>query len=874
MLIARGFITIWACKDGESISVHGKWRSGVVTPYLGIVRMGTCSFVCKVRSGSVNPPIWIYTDAQGNRYTTADGYVLSGDYNTAEYELIAEDGIPGMQGVPGEPGKDGHELYTWIRYADDANGKGISNDPAGKTYIGFAYNKEHPLESNNPADYVWSKFKGDKGDTGLQGLQGPQGLQGIPGKPGAAGKTTYFHVKYSPVQNPTASQMTETPSVYIGTYVDFTEADSTDPQKYTWARHQGLQGPQGNQGIPGKNGANGQTSYLHIAYATSADGSQGFDTANPAGKSYIGVCVDFNQQDPNSYKSYTWSLIKGTDGVPGKPGADGKTLYTWIAYSDNANGSPMYQVPHAKTKYIGIATNKLTATESNTPADYTWSKFQGDKGDTGADGKPGATGPQGPQGDGFTHMGRWKSGMLVPKMGVVTMGGSSYVAKVATRNAPLCIYKDATGNFYTYSDGGYVLTGEVNSAEYDVLSEKGEDGKPGADGKQGIQGCIIRDSEWSSAGVQYRNDEVLTSGTRYIDIALVATDSNDVGWNCYKCKVTHNSNSSNKPGTSGGGTYWELMSNVGPIFTSLLIAKNAKIKFLQGNQLLIQKSNGSVTAGLSGSDAGNKTRFWAGSNVPDSAPFRVNEAGSMYASNATISGTINANSGNIAGFTINPGYIGLDQTSSAKGMSLYSTGVYFRSPNKKVFLGTEMSAFQDQLLHLEDTTNNYLPHVAIKFNLKGANPVNNCFAFMGQGHGVLNGFIEGYRLNYITFPSSNNHFIMNLMLGKYVEVNGNYSDCHVYLPRLSNVREALGITSGDFAVRLTIVLRAGYTTILWGRRKYSVGGINFDTGEFPWLRDNGFGNAESLELKTGDCVEVLLTYSINEYNAYTINIHR
>ena len=479
MLIARGFITIWACKDGESISVHGKWRPGVVTPYLGIVRMGTCSFVCKVRSGSVNPPIWIYTDAQGNRYTTADGYVLSGNYNTAEYELIAEDGIPGMQGVPGEPGKDGHELYTWIRYADDANGKGISNDPAGKTYIGFAYNKEHPLESNNPADY-------------------------------------------------------------------------------------------------------------------------------------------------------TWSLIKGTDGVPGKPGADGKTLYTWIAYSDNANGSPMYQVPHAKTKYIGIATNKLTATESNNPADYTWSKFQGDKGDTGADGKPGATGPQGPQGpqgDGFTHLGRWKSGMLVPKMGVVTMGGSSYVAKVATRNAPLCIYKDASGNFYTYSDGGYVLTGEVNSAEYDVLSEKGEDGKPGADGKQGIQGCIIRDSEWSSAGVQYRNDEALTSGTRYIDIALVATDSNDVGWNCYKCKVTHNSNSGNKPGTSGGGTYWELMSNVGPIFTSLLIAKNAKIKFLQGNQLLIQKSNGTVAAGISGSDAGDKTRFWAGSNIPDSAPSAVNEEG-------------------------------------------------------------------------------------------------------------------------------------------------------------------------------------------------------------------------------------------------------
>lgn len=246
---------------------------------------------------------------------------------------------------------------------------------------------------------------------------------------------------------------------------------------------------------------------------------------------------------------------------------------------------------------------------------------------------------------------------------------------------------------------------------------------------------------------------------------------------------------------------------------------------------------------------------------------------SLFAEEITAT-KFNLAGGSIGGFTVNSGYLGLNQTSSATGMSLYPTGVYFRSPNKKVFLGTEMSAFQDQLLHLEDTTNNYLPHVGIKFTIKGANPNNNNFAFMGQGHGVLNGFIEGYRLNYIAFPGNNNHLIINLMHGKYVEVNGNYSDCHVYLPRLSNVREALGITSGDFAVRLTIVHRAGNTTRLWGRRNYSVGGNNFGTGEFPWLRDNGFGNAEFWELKTGDCVEVLLTFSINEYNAYTVNIHR
>ena len=61
--------------------------------------------------------------------------------------------------------------------------------------------------------------------------------------------------------------MTETPDVFIGTYVDFTKEDSNDPSKYTWARFEGLQGATGEQGIPGVNGEDGKTSYLHIKYS-------------------------------------------------------------------------------------------------------------------------------------------------------------------------------------------------------------------------------------------------------------------------------------------------------------------------------------------------------------------------------------------------------------------------------------------------------------------------------------------------------------------------------------------------------------------------------------------------------------------------------
>lgn len=140
--------------------------------------------------------------------------------------ISGKDGDPGPQGVPGPPGTT---YYTWIRYADDAYGNGISNDPTGKPYIGLAYNKTTPVESNTPSDY-------------------------------------------------------------------------------------------------------------------------------------------------------TWSQVQGEPGVPGAPGKNGETYWTWIKYSDNADGTGMYDIPNDSTKYIGIAVNKPTQTESNNKADYTWSRFRGKDG--------------------------------------------------------------------------------------------------------------------------------------------------------------------------------------------------------------------------------------------------------------------------------------------------------------------------------------------------------------------------------------------------------------------------------------------------------------------------------------------------------------
>lgn len=149
------------------------------------------------------------------------------------------------------------------------------------------------------------------------------GEQGIPGEKGADGKSSYFHIKYSAIANPTSSsQMTEEPSVYIGTYVDFTETDSTDPAKYTWSRFEGIQGEHGEQGIPGTNGADGKTSYLHIAYANSADGTDGFSVSDSTGKLYIGQYTDFVQADSTDPSKYAWTKIKGEKGADGEMSAE------------------------------------------------------------------------------------------------------------------------------------------------------------------------------------------------------------------------------------------------------------------------------------------------------------------------------------------------------------------------------------------------------------------------------------------------------------------------------------------------------------------------------------------------------------------------
>ena len=242
---------------------------------------------------------------------------------------------------------------------------------------------------------------------------GPQGIPGV----GQDGKTTYLHIRYAPVQNPTAAQMSKTPDKYIGTYTDFSGVDSTDPSKYTWAQFEGDQGAQGPKG------ADGKSSYTWMKYATRPDGldmsdnpdyvplldSAGSPILDSTGEqiytvtqaTYIGIATNKDTATESTNPAdYTWSRFRGVDGydgkdgvngIPGKDGKDGKTQYTHLAYANSADGTKDFSVSDGNREYIGMYVDFVEA-DSTDPAKYTWSLIKGADGAQGVPGTPGADG--------------------------------------------------------------------------------------------------------------------------------------------------------------------------------------------------------------------------------------------------------------------------------------------------------------------------------------------------------------------------------------------------------------------------------------------------------------------------------------------------
>lgn len=132
-------------------------------------------------------------------------------------------GPQGIQGIPGVKGTDGKTQYTHIAYADTTIGGGFSQTDTNKPFIGM-YQDFNAIDSQNPQDYHWSKWKGS------------DGRDGVPGKAGADGRTPYVHFAYADsTDGRDGFSLTQNGNKrYLGVCTNFNQADSTNPADYVW----------------------------------------------------------------------------------------------------------------------------------------------------------------------------------------------------------------------------------------------------------------------------------------------------------------------------------------------------------------------------------------------------------------------------------------------------------------------------------------------------------------------------------------------------------------------------------------------------------------------------------------------------------------
>lgn len=358
------------------------------------------------------PPTGWYTTDQNMVGTIWMSWAVFQTTGTIQGEWSTPVRITGENGKDGQDGKSIEFIYKVSNRVPNSSDKPSSVNEDGSVPDGWT---DHPTGVSESNQYEWMCVR-TKTDDLWSDWNGPTvwSKWGANGKDGDGVEYIYKRTttNLSPDRPTEVSQeddfvpegWTDDPTgvnennmyewVCVRKYKEGIWGEFSNPALWAKWGEKGDQGNEGPQGVHGDPGADGITLYTWIRYAEDANGT-GISNS-PDGKSYIGLAYNkTTASESNNPSDYTWSKITGKDGVAGPAGEDGKTLYTWIKYADtmpSSSSSTIYDIPNQNTKYIGIAVNKDTASESIDAMVYTWSLFRGADGTNGTDGKDGRDG--------------------------------------------------------------------------------------------------------------------------------------------------------------------------------------------------------------------------------------------------------------------------------------------------------------------------------------------------------------------------------------------------------------------------------------------------------------------------------------------------
>lgn len=335
--------------------------------------------------------------------------------------------------------------------------------------------------------------------------------------------------------------------------------------------------------------------YVYVAYKKGAVGSDGTFSApklfNRFPKSISKQETKFYTTSSLSPAPEAWKIWKyGSTSMP----TDFNDSYPWL-----------WKV--IRTTYTDGTTDDVVSCE-------------GYKAKNGTDGAPGTPGVPGAPGVGIDSI---QTYYLISSLSSgITTSSSDWTTKMVnpTSSKPyLWSYVKTTLSNGDFENSTPVIIG--NFAEAGVM---------------GAIGCIIRPSIWKS-GVVYLNESALTNKQeKYIDLVYVEDASANDGWRQYMCALTHTSASNNSPTSSDGSKYWTQLSDTGPIYAPLILAKNAVLNFTQGQQFnLVENGNIFASYRIPGSDG---VALWLGGSTASSAPFSVDKNGSLKSTSGIIGG--------------------------------------------------------------------------------------------------------------------------------------------------------------------------------------------------------------------------------------------
>ena len=466
--------------DGTSITNCGEWETGKHIPYMGITKMAGRVFLCVAPDGTDNPPMWTQTTNEGRRILQTQnggksyGYTITGDLNTAEYELLVENG---------QDGRDGRD-YEWIfKHTTENIAPATPATSQVDDYVPSGWHDD-PIGVSESLPYEWACCRTKK--DGVWSAFSPAAIWAKWGFDGESAIVADFDNEMESIaltyEGKTVSQsvLNTTVGMWYGTKkLQLKSISCVTPAGVTESYNV-------NTGV--------------IAFTVASGISM------PA-RSEVRITVTATVQDTDISRELVFTIAGVRAGNPGSDAILYRLVPSVSSVSKRKDGTySVASVSCTRTKSVGGSTavttdgvlkyskddgseieiqNGTSISPKNFTKQLQFVFYVGGQvvdretipmvvdGNDGNPGKPGG------DGESVKAGGEWRTANTpFKKLTICTMGGRSWLSKVDTSNPPLWTQTTHDGRRITQTQNGgksygYIITEEVNTDEWEQLTSDG-----------------------------------------------------------------------------------------------------------------------------------------------------------------------------------------------------------------------------------------------------------------------------------------------------------------------------------------------------------------------------------------------------------------